>query len=63
MHLLVNYTSQIRGFGVVGYCRKMAQKAEISAHQQKTVMEIAELMSAGKQVIYIDESQFHKQLL
>ena len=45
------------------YCRKMAQKAEISAHQQKTVMEIAELMSAGKQVIYIDESQFHKQLL
>ena len=26
-------------------------------------MEIAELMNAGKQVIYIDESQFHKQLL
>ena len=26
-------------------------------------MEIAELMKAGKQVIYIDESQFHKQLV
>ena len=26
-------------------------------------MEIAELMQAGKHVIYIDESQFHKQLI
>ena len=26
-------------------------------------MEIAELMQAGKQVIYIEESQFHKQLI
>ena len=26
-------------------------------------MDIAQLMMAGKQVIYIDESQFHKQLV
>ena len=42
------------------YCRKMVNKNEIAEQQQKTVMEITELMRAGKQVIYIDESQFHK---
>ena len=41
----------------------MVNKNEIAEQQQKTVMEIAELMRAGKQVIYIDESQFHKQLV
>ncbi len=45
------------------YCRKMVNKNEIAEQQQKTVMEIAELMRVGKQVIYIDESQFHKQLV
>ena len=45
------------------YCRKMQKKDEIAEQQHTTVMEIAELMNAGKQVIYIDESQFHKQLL
>ena len=42
------------------YCRKMANKAEIGEWQQRCVFEIAKLMKAGKQVIYIDESQFHK---
>jgi transposase len=42
------------------YNRKEAIKDELAVQQQKTVMEIAELMKAGKQVVYIDESQFHK---
>ena len=45
------------------YNRKLRNKDEIQIHQQQTAMEIAELMKAGKQVIYIDESQFHKQLV
>jgi transposase len=43
------------------YCRKMQKKNEIAEDQVKTVMDIAQLMHAGKQVIYIDETSFHKQ--
>ena len=45
------------------YSRKMLRRQEIGDEQQRTVMEIAQLMMAGKQVIYIDESQFHKKLV
>jgi hypothetical protein len=38
----------------------MEKEKEIGQQQLETVDEITELMKAGKQVIYIDESQFHK---
>jgi hypothetical protein len=43
------------------YCRKMQKKNEIAEDQVKTVMDIAQMMHAGKQVIYIDETSFHRQ--
>ena len=45
------------------YCRKERGKAFLSAQKQETVMEITELMQTGKQVVYVDETQFHKQQL
>lgn len=45
------------------YNRKLAQKSDINEEQQRVSIEIAQLMSANKHIIYIDESSFHQWLV
>jgi hypothetical protein len=45
------------------YNPKLAQKSDINEEQQRVSIEIAQLMSANKHIIYIDESSFHQWLV
>jgi len=45
------------------YLRKQAQREELTKHQQEVSLELAQHISQGQQIVYVDESSFHQWLV
>ena len=45
------------------YLRKQKKQSELMDDQKSVAYEIAELIKKGKQIVYVDESSFHRWLL
>ena len=44
------------------YYRKQTKQEELIQEQKRVAFEIADLMMKGKQIVYVDESSFHRWL-